>query len=54
VSRRTRLAALALSCAALFAGAATAQDVMIRHAKVHTAGARGTLAAPPPGGAPRG
>jgi hypothetical protein len=34
------VAALALG----LAGAASAQDVLIRHAKVHTAGARGTLA----------
>jgi len=42
VSRRTRMA-LALVAAALFAGAAPAQDLLIRNAKVHTAGARGTL-----------
>jgi hypothetical protein len=36
--------ALVLAGAALFAGALPAQDVLIRNAKVHTAGARGTLA----------
>ena len=41
---RARVAALALAVATLFAGAASAQDVLIRNAKVHTAGARGTLA----------
>jgi hypothetical protein len=40
---RARLAALAFALAALCAGGATAQDLLIRHAKVHTAGARGTL-----------
>lgn len=43
MSRRHAVAALALAVAALFANAAAAQDVLIRHAKVHTAGARGTL-----------
>jgi hypothetical protein len=42
---RARFAALALAVAALFASTgAPAQDVLIRHAKVHTAGTRGTLA----------
>ena len=42
---RARFATLALALGALFAsGNASAQDVLIRHAKVHTAGARGTLA----------
>ena len=40
---RARVATLALALAALLAGPAAAQDVLIRHAKVHTAGARGTL-----------
>jgi hypothetical protein len=35
--------AIALAAAMLFAGAAPAQDLLIRNAKVHTAGARGTL-----------
>ena len=40
---RVVCAAIALA-AVLFADAAPAQDVLIRNAKVHTAGARGTLA----------
>ena len=47
MSRRERFAPRALCVAVLalaaVAGGAGAQDVMIRHAKVHTAGARGTL-----------
>lgn len=42
--KRASLATLALALAALCAGGASAQDVLIRHAKVHTAGTRGTLA----------
>ena len=33
-----------LLCLCLVAGPAAAQDLLIRHATVHTAGARGTLA----------
>jgi len=43
VSRVRCAAALAFALAALCAGGAGAQDLMIRNAKVHTAGARGTL-----------
>jgi hypothetical protein len=41
--KRAGLAAIAFALAALCAGGADAQDVLIRNAKVHTAGARGTL-----------
>jgi len=42
--KRASLLVLACAIAALFADNASAQDVLIRNAKVHTASARGTLA----------
>jgi hypothetical protein len=44
-STRTVLATLAAACALALAGNASAEDLLIRNATVHTATARGTLQA---------